>query len=51
MTATGVVPTGPDEISIYVSRHYNFPSAFVERMTLRTDGFVSVHADHQGGER
>ena len=50
MVAAGVVPTAPDEISIYVSRHYNFPSAHLERMTLRTDGFVSVHADHRGGD-
>ena len=50
MTATGVVETGPGELSIYVSRHYNFPSAFLERLTLRTDGFVSVHAGYQGGE-
>jgi hypothetical protein len=49
MTATGVVPTGPGELSIYVSRHYNFPSAFLERMTFRTDGFVSVHAGYEGG--
>lgn len=50
MVAAGVLPTGPDEISIYVSRHYTYPSAHLERMTLRTDGFVSVHADYRGGE-
>jgi hypothetical protein len=50
MVATGVVPTAADELSIYVSRHYNFPSAFVERMTIRTDGFVSVNAGAYGGE-
>ncbi len=50
MVATGVVPTGPGDVSIYVSRHYNFPSAFIERMTLRTDGFVSLHAGYEGGE-
>lgn len=50
MVAAGILPTAPDEVSIYVSRHYNFPSAHLERMTLRTDGFVSVHADYRGGE-
>ncbi len=49
MTATGIMATGPDELSIYISRHYTFPSAFLERMTLRTDGFVSVHAGYSGG--
>jgi hypothetical protein len=49
MVATGMLATAPDEISIFVSRHYTFPSAFLERMTLRTDGFVSVHAGYQGG--
>lgn len=50
MVMTGVVPTAPDQISIYVQRHYNFPSCHVERMTLRTDGFVSVSAGYGGGE-
>jgi hypothetical protein len=50
MVAAGVVPTATDEISLYVSRHYTYPSAHIERMVLRTDGFVSVHAGYQGGE-
>ena len=49
MMATGILATAPDEISIFISRHYTFPSAFLERMTLRTDGFVSVHAGYYGG--
>lgn len=49
MMATGILATAPDEVSIYISRHYTYPSAFVERMTLRTDGFVSVHAGYYGG--
>ena len=48
--ASGVVPTGEDEISLYLQRHYTFPSIHVERMALRTDGFVSVHAGYFGGE-
>ena len=50
MVAAGVVPTAADEISLYVSRHYTYPSAHMERMVLRTDGFVSLHARFQGGE-
>lgn len=48
--ALGVVPTGPREMSIYVQRHYGQPSTHIQRMTLRTDGFVSVHAPYGGGE-
>jgi hypothetical protein len=39
--ALNVVPTGADEISIYVRGR---------RYRLRTDGFVSIHAGHEGGE-
>ena len=49
-TATGVVPTGDDEISLYVIRHYMFPSIHLERMVLRTDGFASLNAGYRGGE-
>jgi hypothetical protein len=48
--ACGVIPTGPHEISFFVQRHYGQKSAFLERMTLRTDGFVSVSAPFDGGE-
>jgi hypothetical protein len=48
--ACGVVPTGPHEMSLYVQRNYGQKSAYLERMTLRTDGFVSVHAPYDGGE-
>ena len=49
MVATGILQTAPDELSIFVSRHYTFPSAYIERMTVRLDGFVSVHAGYRGG--
>ncbi len=39
--ALNVVPTGPNEMSIYVRER---------RYVLRTDGFVSVHAGHKTGE-
>jgi hypothetical protein len=41
--AQGVVPTGRGELSIYLA-----PGG--RRYVLRTDGFVSVHAGHAGGE-
>lgn len=41
--ALNVVPTGPAEMSIYNSRSGH-------RYTLRTDGFVSVHAGAEEGE-
>ena len=50
MTAVGVVETAAGEISLYVVRHYTFPSNHLERLILRTDGFVSAHAGYPGGE-
>jgi len=46
----GVVPTGPAEMSLFVNRRYAQPAAYLERMTLRTDGFASLHAGYGGGE-
>jgi len=48
--ALGVVPTGPGEMSLYVQRNYAQPTGCLQRLTLRTDGFVSVHAPYRGGE-
>jgi hypothetical protein len=50
MTALGIVPTGPAELSIYQQAHYAQPTAHLVRSTLRTDGFASVHASYAGGE-
>ncbi len=49
-TAVGVVPIINDEMSIYVSRNYTYPSAYLERFILRTDGFTSIKAPYSGGE-
>lgn len=46
----GVVPTGEGEMSVYIQRNYGQPSHHLQRLTLRTDGFVSVHAPYAGGE-
>lgn len=49
MAGLGVVPTGPGEMSIYMIRHYAQPSVYLERLTLRTDGFASIYAPRAGG--
>ncbi len=48
--ARGIVPTGDREMSVYVKRHFGQPTAYIERLTLRIDGFASVRAPYQGGE-
>jgi hypothetical protein len=50
LTALGVVPTAPGEMSLYKQAHYAQPSAHLLRYTLRTDGFASLHAPFGGGE-
>ena len=50
LPAWGVVPTGRNEISMYYVENYRHPGCRLRRATLRTDGFVSVHADYRGGE-
>ena len=48
--ALGLVQTGNHELSLFVLRHYGQPSIHIERMTLRLDGFSSLHASYAGGE-
>ena len=48
--AWGLLATAPDEISLFVQRHYTFPTNYLERMVVRTDGFMSVHAGPEEGE-
>jgi hypothetical protein len=50
LTALGVVPTSPSEMSLYKQAHYAQPSCHLLRYTLRTDGFTSVNAPYRGGE-
>ncbi|MHB9009106.1 MAG: sialidase family protein [Limisphaerales bacterium] len=50
LTALGVVPTGPTEMSLYKQAHYAQPSCHLLRYTLRQDGFISVNAPYAGGE-
>jgi hypothetical protein len=48
--ACGVVRGNDRTMFIYRMSHYAQPSAEVTRYTLRTDGFISVHAGYGGGE-
>ena len=48
--ALGVVQTGPSEMSLYVNRDYGQRNAYLERLTLRLDGFSSLNAPYAGGE-
>lgn len=50
LTALGVVPTGPTEMSLYKQAHYAQPTCHLLRFTLRPDGFASVNAPYAGGE-
>ena len=47
---TGILPDGPNRIQMFVSRRYLQADWHIERLFLRTDGFVSVSAPWAGGE-
>ena len=46
----GVVPTGDNEMSVYVVKAYGLPGEHVRRYALRLDGFASINASYDGGE-
>ena len=48
--ALGIVPTAAGEMSMYVQRCYGQQDHHVQRLVLRTDGFVSLSAPYAGGE-
>lgn len=48
--ALNVVPTGKNEMSVYVNQNYGQPTAHLRRYSLRTDGFVAATAPYEGGE-
>jgi hypothetical protein len=50
MVASGIVETGPGEWSLYASEHYRYPDHRLRRLTVRKQGFASIHADAKGGE-
>ena len=46
----GILDTGPNELSLYMSDHWRLPSNTIRRLVLRKDGFVSVQSGYDGGE-
>lgn len=48
--AYGLIQTGPAELSLYVLRRYAQAHPYLERLTLRLDGFASVCAPYDGGQ-
>lgn len=49
MTANGII-TGETEWSLYISEHYRHADHRIRRLTVRKEGFASMHADAKGGE-
>ncbi len=50
MTAYGIIESGPDEWSLYISEHYRHADHRIRRLSVRKQGFASMHADAKGGE-
>jgi hypothetical protein len=50
MTANGIAVTGEGEWSLYISEHYRHEDHRIRRLTVRKQGFASMHAGAQGGE-
>ena len=48
--AWGVAETSEEELSVYWTEHYRYPDYRMRRGSIRTDGFVSLHANATGGE-
>ena len=48
--AWGLAQTSPEELSLYWTEHYRYPTYRLRRGTIRTDGFVSLGAGAAGGE-
>lgn len=49
MSCHGLLQTAADEISIYYHLRYANPGQYLQRFTLRLDGFASLHAPYAGG--
>jgi hypothetical protein len=48
--ALGVVPATDRQMFLYRMAYYAQQASHIARYTLRTDGFVSIHASYEGGE-
>ncbi len=46
----GILQTSPAELSLYAMQNWRLESVHIQRLTLRTDGFVSVQGPYAGGE-
>ncbi len=46
----GILHTSPGEMSLYGMERKDTPTMRIRRYALRTDGFVSAHAGHAGGQ-
>ena len=46
----GILDTGPNAFSLYMSDHWRLPSNSIRRLSLRKDGFASLQAGYDGGE-
>ena len=49
MPAYGLIQTGPSELSFFIVRGYSSNQPRIDRMTLRLDGFASLHAGYTEG--
>lgn len=49
MPVWGLLELNPEEYSLYHSEHYNWDDGRLRRVTVRKDGFASLHADAQTG--
>lgn len=49
MTACGIYDPGDGEWSLYISEHYRHPDHRIRRLTVRKQGFASMHANAKGG--
>ena len=47
--ALGVIPTGKNEMSVFLTRAYSTKECYLERMKMRIDGFASLHAGYPEG--
>jgi hypothetical protein len=49
-TSMGLVPTGPNEMSVYMLEYFRLPEPRVRRYVMRTDGVASINAPYTGGQ-
>ncbi len=50
MMSYAIVPSGENEISLYLTNRAGGSPPHLQRLVLRTDGFASLNAPYEGGE-